>query len=133
MITSILIASMLGTPPAQPPVQSPLTIEWHLTSTHPAVSEGAGFAVAGWAMPVSPAMALSGGGFTLSGSLQAASATTPCDADLNQDGVIDTLDLLEAFDRFALTSPGSFDLDGDGSSTVLDLLEYLDRFTSVCD
>lgn len=134
MITSMMIAALLGANPTQPTVQVPLTIEWHLTSTHPTVSSGSGFALAGWAMPIPPATELRGGGYSLRGGLTGApAAPSPCSADLNGDGTIDTLDLYEAFDRFAILDAAVFDLDGDGVSTVLDLLAYLDQFTTGCD
>jgi hypothetical protein len=58
-------------------------------------------------------------------------AIDPCPADVNFDGVLDVLDLLEYLDAFSTRRAWS-DMNTDGEIDVLDFLEFIDGFSSGC-
>ncbi|VAX39033.1 hypothetical protein MNBD_PLANCTO03-264 [hydrothermal vent metagenome] len=54
-----------------------------------------------------------------------------CMADFNRDGVVNTLDVIDFFDAWAIGDP-SADLNGDGSVDTRDVLTYLNAWTVGC-
>lgn len=58
-------------------------------------------------------------------------AIDPCPADINYDGSLDVLDLLEFLDAFGSRRAWS-DMNMDGEIDVLDFLEFIDGFSSGC-
>ncbi len=58
-------------------------------------------------------------------------AAAVCPADINNDGAVNVLDLIDLLLDFG-TAGGPSDINGDGSVNVLDLIELLLAFGAAC-
>ena len=74
---------------------------------------------------------LAGGSYELAGGFWAATAQPVCIADFNNDGSVNTLDML-AFLNAWTSGDSSADINGDGSVNTLDVLAFLNLWTAGC-
>ncbi len=75
---------------------------------------------------------LAGGVFEIAGGFwPVIQLTPPCVADFNNDGTVNTLDMLAFLNAWAAGDP-SADINGDGTVNTLDVLAFLNLWTAGC-
>jgi len=96
---------------------------WNTIDGGGGVSAGADFQLAGTIGQPDAGIVMTGGDFTFTGGFWAASsAGAPCPADFDDDGDVDTADLLHLLGAWG-TPDGDVDFDGD--TDTVDLLALL--------
>lgn len=75
---------------------------------------------------------LTGGAYELAGGFwPVAAVEPPCVADFNNDGTVNTLDMLAFLNAWAAGDPAA-DINGDGLVNTLDVLAYLNLWAAGC-
>jgi len=75
---------------------------------------------------------LSGGTFELAGGFwPVAMVAPPCVADFNNDGTVNTIDMLAFLNAWTAGDP-SADINGDGNVNTLDVIAFLNLWTAGC-
>jgi hypothetical protein len=101
-------------------------LSWHTIDGGGGISTGGDFELAGTIGQPETGVVMAGGDFELVGGFWIASANGPtCPADVNGDGVVDVLDLLEVIANWGACPGCASDVNGDGIVDVLDLLAVI--------
>ena len=111
-----------------------LDLQWHTVDGGGGVSTGGGLQLAGTIGQPDTAV-LSSNNFVLAGGFWLVKGSMPCPSDLNQDGVVNSIDLtllLACFNMPADECPHKCDINGDGQCNSIDLTLLLAKFNEPC-
>jgi hypothetical protein len=120
LITAIASASLRG--------GGDYDLWWNSIDGGAGVASGDEYQISGTIGQADAGVTLTGGVYTFIGGFWAAGGDTivppPCPADLDGDGVVNVIDLLQLLGAWGTADPTA-DINGDGIVNVLDLLELL--------
>jgi len=111
-----------------------LGIDWHTVDGGGGVSIGGDLQLAGTIGQPDTAV-LSSNNFVLAGGFWLVKGSPPCPSDLNQDGVVNSIDLtllLACFNMPADECGHNCDINGDGQCNSIDLTLLLAKFNALC-
>ena len=131
----VLIGMMaLGMAMATAQIGSGIQMDWHTVDGGGGVSMSGDVQLAGTIGQPDTAV-LSSNNFVLAGGFWRVKGSPPCPSDLNQDGVVNSIDLtllLACFNMPADECPHKCDINGDGQCNSIDLTLLLAKFNEPC-
>jgi hypothetical protein len=107
------------------------SIPWHTIDCGGGTSAGASFTLTGTIGQHDAGGPRTGGGFSLSGGFWAADIGEPCIGDFNNDGSVNTLDVISFLNAWAAGDTAA-DINGDGAVNTLDVLAFLNAWADGC-
>jgi hypothetical protein len=127
---SMLVLVAVGLSAAHAAGQS-YEIPWYTIDGGGGTSSGGTFSLAGTIGQPDAGPTMTGGSFSLAGGFWAAGFAEPCIGDFNNDGTVNTLDVLAFLNAWA-AGDSSADINGDGTVNTLDVLAFLNAWTAGC-
>ena len=117
---------------ASPASAQPYTIDWYTIDGGGGSMSGGGYTLSGTVGQPDAGGPMAGAGFTLSGGYWAAGDAPPvCVPDFTHDGILDFFDVVTFLGLFAATDP-SADINEDGIWDFFDVITFLGLFAAGC-
>ena len=125
---SLLVILGLAVSPAS---AQQYAVPWYTIDGGGGTFSGGPFSLSGTVGQHDAGPVMRGGPFTLSGGFWGGVVPSPCGADFNGDGLVNTLDVLAFFNAWA-AGDSAADINGDGTVNTLDVLAFLNLWAAGC-